>query len=48
MESPMAPTAEEDEMAEMLKSVKRDGAELSLAYRPFGSVPGRCISDYQV
>ncbi|CBJ30549.1 conserved unknown protein [Ectocarpus siliculosus] len=39
MENPMAPAAEEDEMAEMLKSVKRDGTELSLAYRPFGSVP---------
>lgn len=40
MENLVAHTAEEDEMAELLKSVKRDGAELSLAYRPFGSVPG--------
>ncbi|CAM9136681.1 unnamed protein product [Pylaiella littoralis] len=30
---------EEGEVAEMIKGVKRDGGELSLAYRPFGKIP---------
>lgn len=48
MSDPLAPSTEEEEeegedeeeMAEMIKGVKRDGGELSLAYRPFKTIPG--------
>ena len=31
---------EEEEIAELIKGVKRHGGELSLAYRPFNYIPG--------
>lgn len=41
MGDPVTSSAEEqDEIAEMLKGIKRDGGQLSLAYRPFGKIPG--------
>lgn len=43
MADPLAPNAEEEaeeEIAELIKGVKRHGGELSLAYRPFRRIPG--------
>lgn len=43
MADPLAPNAgveEEEEIAELIKGVKRHGGELSLAYRPFKYIPG--------
>lgn len=36
----MAQSVEEHEIEEMLKTVRRDGEQLSLAYRPFRRIPG--------
>lgn len=36
----MAQSMEEHEIEEMIKTVKRDGGQLSLAYRPFRRIPG--------
>lgn len=40
----MAMSMEEEEIAQMLAGVKRDGEHLSLACRPFGHIPGTCGS----
>lgn len=40
MTEPRPEEEDDSEMMEMLKGVKRDGGHLSLAYRPFGCIPG--------
>lgn len=35
---------EEEEIAELIKGVKRHGGELSLAYRPFKYIPGAYVA----